>query len=76
MFRARGEHAVRLIRAACHQIIDQHADVGVGTREDQRFTSPKRQRRIGTGHDALRGGLFIAAGAVDLAGEVEAGNRA
>ena len=71
VFRAGGEHPVGLVGAAGHQIIDQHADVGLSAAEHDAGFTVQSQAGIDAGHDALRGSLFIAGGAVDLAGQPE-----
>ena len=69
-----GEHPVGLFGAAGHQIVDEDADVGVGSGEDERLPAQQDQGGIGPGHQALGGGFFIAAGAVDLASEMQTGS--
>src|SRR5690606_35326631 len=72
---ARGEHAVRLDGAVAGQVVDEDADVGL--------VAPRRPRRLAAGgaggveagDQALRRRLLVARGAIDLAGEVQAGDR-
>ena len=40
VFGARGEHAVGLAGAAGHEVVDQHADIGVGPVEHERRPPP------------------------------------
>ena len=70
-----GEHAVRLVDALGHQVVDQDADVGLAAVEDERRLLLDLQRGVDAGHQPLGGGLLVAGGAVDLAGEVEAFDR-
>ena len=70
---ARGEHAVGLVGALGDEVVDEDAGVGLGAVErERRFAASRCQRGVDAGHQALAGGLLVAAGAVDLAGEVEA----
>ena len=69
---ATGEHAVRLVDALGHQVVDQHADVGLAAVEDQRRLALELQRGVDAGHQPLGGGLLVAGRAVDLPGEVQA----
>ena len=70
--RARGEHAIGLVGALGDEVVDEDAGVAFGAIHGERRLAFEPQRGIDAGHDALAGGFFIAAGAVDLAGEVEA----
>ena len=76
MFGAAGEHAVGLGGAQRDQIIHQHADIGlVACRAPGRFIA-HRARGIDAGQQALGAGFFVPGGAVDLAGEIQAGDIA
>ena len=75
IFRAAREHPIRLARAARDEIVDQHADVGLVAARPPRRALLHAQRRIDAGEDALRGGLFVAGRAVDLAREEQAGDE-
>src|SRR3546814_639613 len=56
------------------QIVDQHADIGVGTvQNERRLPSPGRQGGIETSDQPLGRRFLISGGAVDLAGEIPAG---
>ena len=56
---AAGEHAIGLGDAARHQVIDQHAQVGlVATRAPARIAA-RQQRRVDPRQQSLRGGLFV-----------------
>src|SRR5205823_4219021 len=76
VLRAAGEHAVGLARAARHQVIDEHSDVGLAALRYPGLALPHGERGIDAGDEALRGGFLVAGGAVDLAGEVQSGKRA
>src|SRR3546814_17758520 len=75
VFRARGEHAVRLDRAVAGEVVDQHADVRLVATRLPRRLALHRERGVEAGNQTLRGGFFIASSAVDLAGEEQTGNR-
>ena len=66
-----GEHPVGLLRAHGHEVVDKYADVGLGPLEHQRLLSLDLLTCIDSGHQALAGGLLIAAGSVGLAGNEE-----
>ena len=66
-----GEHAIGLVDAARHQVVDQHADVGRVAIEHQRLAVQERERRVGAGDQPLGGRFFVAGRAVDLPGEVQ-----
>ena len=72
ILRPAGEHPVRLVGAAGDQIVDHHADVGLIAAQHQRLFVSDRQRRVRPGDESLGGGLFVAGGAVDLAGAKKA----
>ena len=55
-----------------HQVVDQHADVGLVAAQDDRRAALHLQRGVDAGHQALGGGLLVAAGAVDLPGVEQA----
>ena len=72
-FGARGEHPIRLGNAASDEVVDHHAEIGVGAGDGDAVTAAGRQSRIDPGQQALGGGFLVTRGAVDLAGEIEAG---
>ena len=72
ILRPAGEHAVGFRRAAGHEIINQHADIGFIAREDEVAFSSEAAGGIDSRHESLGGGLFVARSAIDLSGEVEA----
>ena len=76
VFGARGEHAVGFGDAARHQIVDHHANIGLGAVEHRGALPGRRARRVQPGDQALRGGLLIAGRAVDLSGAEQAGDIA
>ena len=67
-----GEHAVGLAHAFGDQVIHQHPQVGLVAAQRQRRAALGLQRSVGAGKQALGGGLFVAGGAVDLAGKEQA----
>jgi hypothetical protein len=69
---ARGEHAVRLVGALGDEVVDEDAGVAFGAVHGEGRLAFEPERGVDAGHDSLAGRLFVAAGAVDLAGEVEA----
>ena len=71
VFRAAREHAVRLGRAARDEVVDHHADVGIAAGREPRFALLHLQARVDAGEQALRGGFFVAGGAVDLPCEIQ-----
>ena len=70
VFGARGEHAIGLGDAARHQVVDHHAHIAVGARDDEIApTSGRLERGVDAGGDTLGARLLVAGGAVDLAGQ-------
>ena len=76
VFGTGSKHPVRLIHAFGHQVVDQHTDISLVALEDQRLLAGQLEMRIDAGHQALRGGFFVAGRAVDLSGQIEAGDDA
>ncbi len=70
---ARREHAVRLGDAARHQIVDHHAEIALGAIEHDLARRPRPRGGVETRHKSLRGSLFVAGRAVDLAGQEQPG---
>ena len=66
---ARGEHAIRLIHAFRHQVIDKHPDVSFVAAQREGRIPRATQCGIDTCHDALARRLLVAGGSVDLSGE-------
>ncbi len=66
-----GEHPVRLVGAAAHQVVDQNADVRLVATQDHRGLAAHPPDRVDPRHDPLRRRLLVARGAIDLAGEKE-----
>ena len=75
VFGARGEHAVRLGGAVRDQVVDQHAEVGLVAARRPGLALLHEARGVEAGEQALRRGLLVAGGAVDLAGEEQARDR-
>ena len=73
---ARGEHAVRLCRAAGHQVVDQHANVRLVPPEHKgRLPITSGERRVEAGDEAEARRLLVARRADDLPRQVEAAAR-
>ena len=72
---AAGHHAVRLLGALGHQIVDEGADVAFAALEHQRLPAQQRQRRVDARHKALYRRLLIAGGAVELSRAVQPRHR-
>ena len=70
-FGSAGEHAIRFIDAARHQIVNHHADIRRFAAERQWFAAGECQRRVGAGNEPLCSRLFVAGRAVDLPGKIE-----
>ena len=71
ILRPRGEHAIRLGDAARDQIVDHHTEISFGAIENDRGTLACSRGRIESRDQALRAGLFVSRGAVDLARKEE-----
>ena len=69
------EHAVRLVGALVHQVINEHPDVGFAPFEHEWLFAVHLIMGVDAGHQALAGGLLVARGAVYLAREVQARNQ-
>ena len=74
VFAARGHHAVGLVGAARHQVVDERAYIGLAAPQHEGRPALYLQRGVHAGHEALHGGLLIAARAVELPRAVEAGD--
>ena len=61
VFRSGCQQAVGFIRPFSDKIIDQYADVGVGTAQDERFLAEQFGCSIDAGDEALTSRLFITA---------------
>ena len=75
IFGAAGEHAIRLVDTPGDQVVDQDADVGPRTIENERRLVLDRERRVDAGDQPLGGRFLVARRAVDLAGEVQVPDR-
>ena len=76
VFASAGHHAVGLVRALGRQVVHQHADIGLVAAEDDALPALHKARGVDACQNALRAGLLVAAGAVDLAREVQTIQRA
>ncbi len=71
---SRGEHAIRLVGALGDQVINEDRGVGLGAIEDERCVIAYFKSCVNARHQALAGGFFVAAGAVNLASQEEVGD--
>src|ERR1700722_12996033 len=71
---ARGEHAIGFVGALGDQIIDENRGVGFGAIQNQRRVLLYLECGVDASHQSLAGSLFVAAGAVDLAGQEKVGD--
>ena len=69
VFGTRCEHPIRLADAARHQIIDHDPEIAFRPIEQDWRRAGGTSRGVEAGDKALRGGLLIAGGAIDLPGE-------
>ena len=76
VFAAAGHHAVRFVGALGRQIVHEHADIRLIASQCDGRPALHKARGVDPREDALRGGLLITAGAVDLPGEIHARNGA
>ena len=65
------EHPIWLVRSLCDEIIDQNADVGILTAEDERGVSSNAQCGVDTRHDPLGGSFLVSGRSIDLSGKIE-----
>ena len=65
-------HAVGVQHTLCHKVIDQRTKVACVPRQHQLFFAQRVAGGVQTGQQALRGGLLVAGGAVELPGTVDA----
>ena len=73
-FGAAGEHAIWFVRSLCNQVVDENADIGILSAEDQRWFISDRKGGVDSGDDALCGRFFIAGGSVHLSGKIKSAN--
>ena len=71
---AGGEQAVGFGHALGHKIVDEHAEIGLATAEDEGRFALHFKSGIGSREQALTSRLFVTGGAIDLASEVESGD--
>jgi hypothetical protein len=72
---AAGEHPVGLGHAAGDQVVDQHPEVGLVAARRPGGVAAHKARSIQPGKQTLCGGLLVAGGAVELAGEEQTLDR-
>ena len=72
VFAAAGHHAVRIHNALGDQIIHQRTQIAGMPRQDELFPAQRVAGGVQTGKQSLRGGFFIAGGAVELPCPVQA----
>ena len=70
VFRPAGHHAIRLLGALGHQVVDEGADVAFAALQDQRLPAQQFQRRVDPGHKALDRRLLVPGRTVELPGTV------
>ena len=73
---AGGEHAVGLAGSLADEVVDEDGGVGFAAVEGERRLAFDGEGGVDAGHESLAGGFLVAAGAVDLSGEVEAADFA
>ena len=66
---AAGEHAIGLGHAVGGEIVDHHADIGLGAIDDELGQRQRGCGSVSAGHKALCSCFLITGGAVDLARE-------
>ena len=71
MLGGRREHPVRLAVLARHQVVHEHADVGLVAPQDERVLSAHAARGVHAGHESLRRRLLVARRSADLTREPE-----
>ena len=69
IFRTAGKHAIGLGDAMGDEVVDQHADIGLGARRIPAIALLRAQCRVDAGEQPLRRSLFVAGRAVDLPSE-------
>src|SRR4030095_2323959 len=66
MLGARSEHSVRLQATARYKVVDEDADVGLVSTQNDRRLATNGLRGVQTRNDSLSSGFFIAGGPIDL----------
>ena len=74
VFRPTREHAIGLGGSAGHEVIDQDADVGLFTAQEERIFPLNFQHGVDACHESLGGRLLVSRGPVDLASKVKVAN--
>ena len=76
VFGPRGEHPIGFGGTARDQIVNHHAGVGIRPAEGEDVSRARRpQCRVDAGNKPLRGRLFIACRAIDLASQKQPRHR-
>ena len=70
-FRPGCHHAVGLVGALGHQVVNESTDVAPRARQSNLVSAKGRQGGVDTRHQTLGGGLLVARGAVELSRAVE-----
>ncbi len=73
VFGARGEQAIRLVRAFGHQIVDHDSDIRFGPLQDERSAAARIEGGVRSGDEPLSRRLLITGRTVDLASKEETG---
>ena len=68
------EHPIRLRRSLGHEIVDQHADVGIRAGQRERRLPQYLEGGIRSGYQPLCGRLLVAGRPIDLSGEIKTRN--
>ena len=69
VFSAAGKHSIRFVGSLGYEVVDQDADVTLVPLDDQGLLCPALLHGVDSGDKTLGGGLFVAGGAIDLAGK-------
>src|SRR4051812_46520716 len=71
VFGAAGEHSIRFLSSLGYEIVDQHSNIALMSRNNERWDSPHLVDRVHTGDEPLGRGLLVPGRAIDLAGKKE-----
>ena len=75
VFGPRGKHAVWLVDAFCHKVVDKHTYVCLVAAKHKRLFAEELQGGICACYQALTGGLLIARSTVYLSGKEQTGHK-